>query len=435
MRSPRLLSVDAIRKIKFDGAYANLITSEILNRENFSSQDAAFFTDLVNGTVRYLRFLDYIISKCANRSHEEIESDLLIILEISAYSALIRQTKAHAVVNEAVELARKVVGERSVGFVNAVLRKVVAKTRSEWNRDIQDHLDHNQALATIYSIPDWIYQTTFEQMPNEADRLSFLRVLNAPPEVTVLRPPFNEHMLAASRPGYWSPFALRPGTRGNLSSLLNQHGFIVQDEGSQLVALATTLIPVSGPDLKWLDMTAGPGGKAAFLASVAKSRGAHLTANELHEHRAKLIEHTFNRLDLPGKITTTDALVAPWKNEFDRVLLDAPCTGLGALRRRAESRWRKTPEDLIQLVDLQKKLLAKAIAATRPGGIVAYTTCSLHPRETEEVVEVVMKTTNSELIDLGKLLPSVPLTSAPFIKLWPHIHGTDGMFMAALRVG
>ena len=210
---------------------------------------------------------------------------------------------------------------------------------------------------------------------------------------------------------------------------------VIQDEGSQLVALALISAEIVGSDTSWLDMTAGQGGKTAFLAAAARSRKATLVANELHPHRAKLIENTLQRLDLRADVQVGDALNQAWSAQFDRVLLDAPCTGLGALRRRAESRWRKTPADLIELVDLQKKLLSKAVQAARSGGIVGYTTCSLHPRETEEVVNFIAKTHRVQILNAPMHLPGIPMEDSPFIKLWPHRHGTDGMFMALLQVG
>lgn len=435
MKNPRQLAVSALIRVKHEGAYANILTSELLKEYKLNSQDAAFFTDLVNGTTRNLRYIDFVIANCLNRSFSDVEKEILVILEVSVYSYLIRRQPQHAVVNEAVELSRYVIGERAAGFVNGVMRKVVRSTQNEWNLKAlnQDNID--DSLAIRYSLPDWIYAYFKNQITDSAELISLLSILNEPPEVTFLSPPGMNHRLENVRNGNWSPFSYKPLLRGNIRTQLNESNLIVQDEGSQLISLASLLIPITGLDENWLDMTAGPGGKAAFLAAAAKARNARLVANELHQHRADLIKNNLDRLKLSAQIVISDALKPTWRGEFDRVLLDAPCTGLGALRRRAEARWRKKPDDLIQLVDLQKKLLNRAIGATRSGGIVAYTTCSLHPRETEEVVEFALKTSKVKIIDIGNLLPGIPLNSAPFIKLWPHRHGTDGMFMAALQVG
>lgn len=434
MTNPRLQSIEAISRIKLDGAYANLLTNEMLSKSKFSSQDAAFFTDLVNGTVRHLRYLDYVIGKCVSREISDIEPKLLIILEIAAYSYLIKNKASHAVVNEAVESARLAIGERAVGFCNGVLRQLVRTEPEIWLKSLEKLNDFDEALAIKHSIPDWIYEQFKKQIPDSRELDVMLTTLNQPPDVSLLRPPNTNNEMANLRPGNWSAFSYRDAERGTPGSRLMKSDLIVQDEGSQLVSLATILAPIIGPDANWLDMTAGPGGKATFLAAAAKSRGAKLVANELHPHRAKLMSDTFDRLKLNVNVTIGDALTQKWDDKFDRVLLDAPCTGMGALRRRAEARWRKQPDDLVNLVDLQKKLLNRAIGVTRRGGVVCYTTCSLHPRETTEVVSFAMKTSKVELLDASELLPGVPAKLGPFLTLWPHIHGTDGMFMAILKV-
>ena len=430
-----MLAIEAISRIKHDGAYANLLTNEMLAEAKYSSQDAAFFTDLVNGSIRYLRYLDFVLAQCVSRNIEDIESDLLIILEIAAYSYLIRQKASHAVVNEAVESAREFIGERAVGFCNGALRRLVKTSPSDWMQTLSDVDNIDERESIRFSLPIWIYREFRKQISDDRELSVLLNILNQSPHASLLRPPQNTSFLRDLLPGDWSPFAYREKQRGVLGKTLMESNFVVQDEGSQLVSLATLLAPIEGADHDWLDMTAGPGGKATFLAAAAEARKAHLTANELHPHRAKLISNTLTRLNLEAEVTVGDALSQKWGKQFDRVLLDAPCTGLGALRRRAESRWRKQPIDLVSLVDLQKKLLHKAISVTRSGGIVAYTTCSPHPRETIEVIDFALKTANVEIVDASELLPAVPTTDSPYLRLWPHIHGTDGMFLAILKVG
>nr|MDQ6938216.1 hypothetical protein [Actinomycetota bacterium] len=239
----------------------------------------------------------------------------------------------------------------------------------------------------------------------------------------------------------------------------------VQDEGSQLCALALVAAPVAGRDEHWLDLCAGPGGKAALLAGLAAERGAHLTANELHEHRAELVRAA--TAHWPVSVVVGDAAAMPAiDGGYDRVLLDAPCTGLGALRRRPEVRWRRQPADLAQLSALQSRLLAAAIRLTRPGGVIAYVVCSPHPAETTAIVAAAadaaaapVKTVTVEtmtveaprveaapvdaiggeaapveVLDARPAFVGVPhLGAGPFVQLWPHRHGTDAMFTALLR--
>jgi 16S rRNA (cytosine967-C5)-methyltransferase len=208
---------------------------------------------------------------------------------------------------------------------------------------------------------------------------------------------------------------------------------VVQDEGSQLVALALTRVPLDGPDARWLDLCAGPGGKSALLGGLAAMDDATVDAVELQEHRAELVRRAVD--GLPVSVHVADGRAAPLSDAaVDRVLLDAPCTGLGALRRRPEARWRRRPEDVPGLARLQRELLAAALRHVRPGGVVAYVTCSPHLSETVGVVGGVARRAGAELLDARPHLPGVPdLGDGPTVQLWPHRHGTDAMFLALLR--
>jgi 16S rRNA (cytosine967-C5)-methyltransferase len=222
----------------------------------------------------------------------------------------------------------------------------------------------------------------------------------------------------------------------------------VQDEGSQLVTLALADVPLDGRDERWLDLCAGPGGKAALLAALAAQRGATLVANEVAPHRARLVANALAALPdgVVEEVRTGDGreVGADEPGAYDRVLVDAPCTGLGALRRRPESRWRRTPSDLAALTGLQRELLASALDAVRPGGVVAYVTCSPHLAETQLVVsDVLKKRDDVERLDTAAAVRSVvsaggadeeiPLSDRDDVQLWPHVHGTDAMHLTLLR--
>ncbi|MCW2759686.1 MAG: rRNA cytosine-C5-methyltransferase, partial [Nocardioidaceae bacterium] len=214
----------------------------------------------------------------------------------------------------------------------------------------------------------------------------------------------------------------------------------VQDTGSQLVALALTRASVDGVDDRWLDLCAGPGGKAALLAALAAQRGARLLAVERLPHRARLVASGTRavRAGLAGVIAADGTRPAWPPSRFDRVLVDAPCTGLGALRRRPESRWRRTPDDVGALVDLQRALLDAAVDATRPGGVVLYATCSPVVAETAGVVRAVLEARDDVLLeDAAPLVPEAHDAAGAHldgtVQLWPHRHGTDAMFLALLR--
>ena len=274
---------------------------------------------------------------------------------------------------------------------------------------------------------------------------------NARPRVTLATfpagAPRDEVMPAGARPGRWSPYAFTLAS-GDPAPLINAGTAAVQDEGSQLAAIALAGVPLAGqPDgasERWLDLCAGPGGKARLLYGLAAVQGANLTAAELHPHRAALVEAALTRAAEsiaaapPFEVMVADSTTAPWPDgSFDRVLADVPCTGLGALRRRPEARWRKSPADLDGLAALQRDLLRSALAAVRPGGVVGYVTCSPVPAETTEVVAAVTASVpGAEVLDAPALLPSVPAAAAAdprFVQLWPHRQGTDAIFIALLR--
>jgi 16S rRNA (cytosine967-C5)-methyltransferase len=225
----------------------------------------------------------------------------------------------------------------------------------------------------------------------------------------------------------------------------------VQDEGSQLAAIALARAPlatepggVADPEL-WLDLCAGPGGKTRLLAGLARTGTppANLIAAELHPHRAAMVADALTRAShsrAGQEVVIADGTRPPWPDGvFDRVLVDAPCSGLGALRRRPEARWRKGESDLPALAELQRALLRSALAAVRPGGVVAYVTCSPVPAETRDVVTAVVSADPSvEILDAPAVLADVPGLRSPsplFAQLWPHRHGTDAIFIALLRRG
>jgi 16S rRNA (cytosine967-C5)-methyltransferase len=261
---------------------------------------------------------------------------------------------------------------------------------------------------------------------------------NAPPKVTlVARPGLATLEELGATPTGVSPYAavLEGGDPATVAAVAEGRAG-VQDEGSQLVALALADAPVDGPDRLWLDLCAGPGGKAALLGAVAAGRGAEVLANERQEHRARLVRAATARLGNVSVVTADGRHPAWAPAAFDRVIVDAPCSGLGALRRRPEARWRRSAEDLGELVPLQKELLGRALDSVRPGGVVGYATCSPVLVETAGVVSALVDANPHVVLeDARPLFPTTdhdgPLPGT--VQLWPHRHGTDAMFFALLR--
>jgi 16S rRNA (cytosine967-C5)-methyltransferase len=232
--------------------------------------------------------------------------------------------------------------------------------------------------------------------------------------------------------GRYSPYAVYlPAGDPALLPPVRDGQALVQDEGSQLVARALTLAPVADDTGRWLDLCAGPGGKTALLAAVGAASGARVSAVEQSSHRADLVAE--NTRGLPVDVLRADGRRSGLEPGFDRVLVDVPCTGLGALRRRPEARWRRRPADIPALTRLQRELLDAAIALTRPGGVVLYATCSPHLAETVGVIADALRRHPVSALDARPLFePVVDLGGGPYVQLWPHRQGTDAMFAAVL---
>lgn len=445
----RLAAYDILRAVHSEDAYANLVAPQIIAAAELHGRDAAFTTTLAYGTLRRQGFLDAVLAACVDRPLAEVDPPVLDVLRLGAQQLLFLRTPPHAAVGETVQLARLVGGESRSRFVNAVLRKVGRQDLDAWIDIVAPEAQSDPAghLAVVQSHPRWVVDALHDALsswrgsPSWSDTEDLLAADNDNPSVTLVARPGRitvDELLELSHThrGRWSPYAvaLEGGAPGDIPGV--RSGDVgVQDEGSQLVAIALSRAAIDGPDSLWLDMAAGPGGKAALLAGLGLERGAALVAADRTHHRSGLVAHALGLAPGHHLIVTADSTEGPWLPEtFDRVLLDAPCTGLGVLRRRPESRWRRTPSDVAELAALQRRLLGSAIDAVRVGGVVGYATCSPHLAETTEVVAHAMARGDVERTDVRPLLPEVDdLGDGPDLRLWPHVHGTDGMYLALLR--
>lgn len=448
----RQLAFQALRAVEERDAYANLVLPPMLREARAAGlydRDAALATELVYGSLRWQGTYDAILDRCVDRPLRDVDPPVLDVLTLGAHQLLSTRIPSHAAVSATVELARLVLGDGRAKFVNAVLRKVGADDLDGWLERIAPPYeeDAEEHLALTHAHPRWVVSALWDALGGgRAGMEELLAADNERPAVTLVARPGRAtaaELLAAegTEPGRWSPYAARltgGGEPGAVPAVAEGRAG-VQDEGSQLVALALAAAPVDGADHRWLDACAGPGGKAALLAGLAAERGAALLAAERQPHRAGLVARALAGNPGPYQVVTADSTRPAWHpGSFDRVLVDVPCTGLGALRRRPESRWRRRPADLERFAPLQRGLLREALRAVRPGGVVGYATCSPHPAETRAVVADVLRqtagTTPAEQIDARPLLPGVPdLGDGPDIQLWPHLHGTDAMYLSLLR--
>lgn len=440
----REAALDVVHAVRADDAYANLVMPTVLKNLGLTGRDAALATELAYGTLRSSGTYDAIIGACVDRPLGDLDPGVLDALRIGTHQLLATRVPPHAAVSTTVELVRARANEGAARLANAVLRKVAARDLEGWTEQLAPSVDVDAVahLAFRHAHPAWIVRALLDALSGDVEALAAcLAADNQPAEVSlVVRPgraEVEELLAAGARPARWSPYGavLQAGAPSRLAAVRAGRAG-VQDEGSQLVTLALAGAPIDGPDERWLDMCAGPGGKAALLAGLVTQRGGRLLAVEKHEHRARLVEKALDGDPGEHEVIVADATDPPWPpGDFDRVLVDAPCTGLGALRRRPESRWRRDPADVAGLRQLQVALLRSAVTSARPGGVVGYVTCSPHLAETVTVVDDVLRGRNDvERIDARPYLPGVSdLGDGPDVRLWPHLHGTDGMYLALLR--
>jgi len=429
------------------GAYANLALGDVLAQRGISGLDAAFATELTYGAARMAGTYDAIADAAGRR--DDYDPAVRDLLRLGCHQLLAMRVPRHAAVDATVELARRAVGPKITGLVNAVLRRVAVADYDGWIALLGKDRNDLDVVALRTAHPRWIVDAYAELFPGS--ELEEALAANNVPAATMLvaRPglaTLDELIEAGAEPSRWSPVAAAwNGDPGTLRAVAEGRAG-VQDEGSQLVALTLASLAGDGP---WLDVCAGPGGKAALLAGLADAQGIGLLAGERRPHRAGLV-----RTALAGyaraAVVVADATRPAWAaSSAGLVLADVPCTGLGALRRRPEARWRKKPSDLADLVPTQRSLLHAALDSCAPGGMVGYVTCSPHQAETVDVVESVLaERTDVAALDAPAALDAVlavygrlPVPDAArvsdaghrYVQLWPHRHGTDAMFLAALR--
>ncbi|GAA3288200.1 RsmB/NOP family class I SAM-dependent RNA methyltransferase [Arthrobacter citreus] len=456
----RLVAFEVLRAVSEDDAYANLVLPKSIRKHQLDKRDAGFATELAYGALRGQGTYDAILAKCVDRPLDKLDPAVLDALRIGAHQLLAMRVPPHAALDQTVGLARAVIGAGPSALINAVLRKVAARDLDSWVEELtRDETDATRRAAIEHSHPEWIVRALRQSLVAHGRSVEeitdLLKADNDAPVVNLVALPGLGNLDEAREAGAVDGELVEgsalysAGDVGRLDSV-RAGTTRVQDAGSQLVARALAGVDIgdrtadgSRDGEQWLDLCAGPGGKATLLAALANERGAILLANEPAEHRAKLVRQALDAV--PGEVwdvRTGDGrtIANQYPDTFDRILVDAPCTGLGALRRRPESRWRRKPSDVGELGSLQRELLLAAVDAVKAGGVVAYVTCSPHPAETTAVVSDVLRQRNDlELLDAGAVLDAVSLTGnleaghELTAQLWPHIHATDAMFLALIR--
>lgn len=438
---PRRTAFDILLHVEQERLFADVLLDKALTKGNLHGPDRGLLTELVYGTLRRQGTLDHVIRQFSSRSPEKLEMRIRILLRLGIYQLLyLDRVPTFAAVNETVQLAKRIVPHAG-GFINAILR------RTDRERDAiawpDPKLDLAGHIAAVHSHPRWLVESWIEQVGREdAERLAC--AMSEPPPLTLrvntlridragLLGLFTEHGISAEATRFAPhgitvtpsrPIAELPGFAEGL--------FTVQDESSQLAV--RLLAPRPGEAI--LDLCAAPGGKATYLAQLMENRGTVLACDSA-ANKLPRIRETAERLGLSCISTQAlDATKAPPAGHFDRILVDAPCSALGVIRRNPEGKWRITPADIITLAAIQKRILHNAALAVRPGGFLLYSTCSTSTAEDEDVVDDFLSENREFVLENGRELHPEwgdLFTERGMLRSWPPRHGMDGFFAALLR--
>ena len=432
----RLLAFDILHEVNRNGGYSNLLLPKALAQSSLDERDRGFTTELVYGTLRMQGRHDWILGQASDRPWAEVDPALVDVARLGAHQLFEMRVPTHAAVSATVELGRKVLGESKASFLNAILRKISQKSLDEYVIDISNIRDDFERLEILHSHPQWIISAYMDQLGSIEEVEKLLIANNIAPRPTLVSWPGLSSQqdlldIGAISTNY-SPYgAVYDGSPASLDLVISRKAG-VQDEGSQLVA--DVFAQASRDQSSWLDLCAGPGGKAALLSAIAKSENIDFSANEISDVRAKLVRQVVHGAD----VTSIDAReINSLGKTYGAILADVPCTGLGALRRRPEVRWRRTVADLKSLVVLQSEIIDSAINVLEPGGIFGYATCSPHLSETRIAVsEALKRHPQMEAIDVSPYLHTDLRNSAVSrgnMTLWTHLHNTDAMFLSVMR--
>jgi 16S rRNA (cytosine967-C5)-methyltransferase len=431
----RVLVYDILSEVNRRGGYSNLLLPQALTASDFETRDKGFATELLYGTLRMQGRHDYILQQVFDRPGSEVDPGIVDICRLGVHQLFEMRVATHAAVSATVELARKVIGESKASYVNAILRKVSAKSLEEWLEPLEEIKDPVVKLSVLHSHPEWIVSAYYDLLKDFVLVEAELAANNVPASPTLVSWPGEstqeELVELGGEATRFSPYGARfEGSPGSLE-LIRHRKAGVQDEGSQLVA--DIFMKFADGAQTILDLCAGPGGKAALISHLARTKGKNFFANEISEPRAALVKQVVGSYPV---IVGDGREIASQPERFDAILADVPCTGLGALRRRPEVRWRRTLQDLRALTELQRELSDAAISVLNVGGIFGYATCSPHFAETSAQVQQILKLhPELEQLDISQHMPEGLLegTRGLNLSLWTGRHETDSMFLAIFK--
>lgn len=446
--SARDVALNVLTDVEASGSYSNLQLNQALVQAGLERADAGLTTEIVYGTISHLNTIDYFLGRFVAKGMHKLQPWVRSLLRLSFYQIYyLDRIPPHAAVNEAVNIAKRRGHQGISGMVNGVLRNVL---RQLDELVIPDNLSAVQRISLQYSHPEWLVERWVQQF-SESVTEQICMSNNEPPAVSVrvnTNKTTREQMLKTlndagyyAQPSTIAPDGILVGGSGNmaLTDWYRDGMLSIQDESSMLVAEAVQ----PEPGMSILDCCAAPGGKTAHIAEKMHNQG-HIIANDIHEHKRKLIDDQAQRLHLSVIDTAVgDAMALPERYEaasFDRILLDAPCSGLGVIRRKPDLKWNKSASDIKEIAALQRRLLERVSSLLKPGGILVYSTCTIEQSENEDVVRSFVDTHpqfEPVVVPLfaDKLAHATASEQAALgVQILPQDYHSDGFYIAALRL-
>ncbi len=436
----REVAVKVLNRVERTDSYLDKLLDFELKNAELSRLDKSFLTELVNGTIRWKMRIDYVISQFYRGDYSKLDINIKNAIRIAMYQIMfLERVPQSAAVNEAVEFVKKLRGQFLANLVNAILRTSIRKLDTIEYPSIED--DPIRSLSIVHSFPTWlvrrfvdrfgVYET--EQLLvalNERPRLS-IRVNPGKISAEELSRQFEEKGLNVSRGHFIQNFLYVDGLSriGELESF-RAGQFAVQDESAGLVSIL--LDPKPGERV--LDMCSAPGGKTTHILELTRGE-ADVTAVEKYENRAKLVQEAVERMGYNhAKIVVADAAKFSDAVQYDKILIDAPCTGFGVVRKKPDSKWKREPEDIALLHAIQTEIIENAGKLLKPGGVLVYSTCTVEPEENQEVVQNFLRRHPECTLESAEAFVDHSFVSKEgFIETFPHRHDMDGSFAARIR--
>lgn len=441
----RETALKILYEVNKSGAYSNIALSKRLEDNKLSNIDKAFITELVYGTLKWKLSIDYIIERFSSVKIKKLSPWILNILRLGVYQLIyMSKIPESAACNESVNLARRYGHSASSRYVNAVLRNIAR------SKDSIEYPDKNKELSAYlsirYSHPEWMVKNWLNRF-GESFTEELLRSNNETPPLTIrvntLKTGREELQTLLENEGYVihpAKYVKNALTIDKPSSFTKMEAFAkglfqVQDESSMMVV--QVLDPKPGELV--IDVCSAPGGKATHIAELMQNKG-QVIARDIHEHKIKLIEEAALRLGIDIiKAEVFDAQEQDMEltGKADGVLVDAPCTGLGIVRRKPDIKWTRSLKDSDELVKIQKRILYTSSRYVKPGGVLVYSTCTIEPKENEELVRWFLSENKEfEMEDISNLLPEAlrkDTAKEGYVQLYPNIDGIDGFFISKMR--